>query len=581
MAAPGVASRGELASVPRANLSRAVAVLACAATVGFGLYAEEGRRASGRAWDLALLDLTAGLVFVAAGAAVYVSRPANRCWWLLVAAGGTWFLGTLAGVGDDDLATAGFVTASWHYYFLAHLLLAFPTGRLRARRDAVLLAAVAAVLAVRTLVRLLLFVPPDGTGCDCTQNRFTGVGDPRWFDLEETAFPWVVSALFALVVGEVVLRWVRSSGPGRRMLTPVLVMGAAVAAQIAYSQVLRQELAWAVVRSQDLFVLVVVVRSVAAYSFVVGLRRTGPARAAVAGVVGELDADPARLTAALRRALEDPSLELLPASSGHVPVAPRGRAVTVIEGDHGPLAALVHDEALLEDPGLISAVTAAIRLTADNERLRRELQARLDDLTASRVRIITAGDAERRRIERDLHDGAQQRLIAIALQLRLALARDEHGLGDAVRTAVEELGEVVEEVRDLARGIHPAILTEAGLQAALESLVDRSSLDVRTDLDVGQEPSAATASAAYFCVAEALTNVAKHAQAQHVVLRARGDAATLEITITDDGVGGASAGGPGSGLSGMSDRATALGGSLTVESPEAGGTTIAVVLPCG
>ena len=580
MAAPAVASRRDVTSLSHATVSTGLVLVACATAAGFGLYAELGRRAAGRTWDLALLDLAAGWVFVAAGAAVFRWRPANRCWWLLVAAGATWFTATLAGVPDVDVATAGFVTASWHYYFLAHLLLAFPTGRLRARGDVVLLVAVASALTLRSVVRLLLYVPPDGTGCDCVSNRFTGFEDPRWFDLEESTFPWAISVLFAMVVGGVVVRWVRSSGTGRRMLTPVLAMGTAVAVQIAYSQVLRQELAWAVVRSQDLFVVVVVMRALAAYSFVVGLRRTGPARAAVASVVGELDADPARLTAALRRALEDPSLDLVPVTSGNVPAAPPGRAVTVIEGDQGPLAALVHDEALLEDPGLISAVTAAIRLTADNERLRRELQARLDDLAASRVRLISAGDAERRRIERDLHDGAQQRLIAIALQLRLAMARDRDELGEAVGTAVEDLALVVEEVRDLARGIHPAILTEAGLQAALESLVDRSPLDIHPDLEVRVEPSPAVASAAYFCVGEALTNVAKHAQARRVELLARGDEEVLEITITDDGIGGASESERGSGLSGMRDRAAALGGSVTVESPSGGGSRVRVVLPC-
>ena len=281
---------------------------------------------------------------------------------------------------------------------------------------------------------------------------------------------------------------------------------------------------------------------------------------------------------------------MLPASSGAVPSPPPGRAVTVIEGDHGPLAALVHDEALLEDPGLISAVTAAIRLTTDNERLRRELQERLDELAASRVRIITAADAERRRIERDLHDGTQQRLISIALQLRLALARAEDaedpngrrspGLDLAVRTAVEELADAVGEVRALARGIHPAILTDAGLQAALESLVDRSSLDVRTDLDIAVEPSAGAASAAYFCVSEALTNIAKHAHASDVVLQARSRPGAVEITIADDGVGGAAETELGSGLSGMRDRLAAVGGSLTVESPASGGTRVRVVVPC-
>jgi signal transduction histidine kinase len=579
--ATGVARRG-LVPLPRVAASGLVAVCACTAAVVFGLYAEHGRQQMGRTWDLALLDVTAGFVFVGAGAAVYAWRPTNRCWWLLVAAGGSWFLGTLAGVGDVDLSTFGFVTTSWHYFFLAHLLLAFPTGRLASRRDVVLLAAFAAVLTGKSLVRLLLFVPPDGTGCGCVGNRVTGYADPRWFDLEESLFPWVISALFAVVVARVVVRWARSSGPGRRILMPVLAMAVAVAAQIGYAQVIRQELAWAVLRSQDLFVLVVVVRSVAAYSVVVGLRRTGPARAAVASVVGELEADPSRLAGALRRALEDPSLELVPVVDGALPEPGPGRAVTVVRSDEGAVAALVHDEALLQDPGLISAVTAAIRLTTDNERLRHELHQRLEDLEASRVRIIEAGDAERRRIERDLHDGTQQRLISIALQLRLALNRDpgEGPLDDAVRTAVDELAGVVQEVRDLARGIHPAILTESGLAAAVESLVDRSPLEIGADLEIRREPSAAIASAAYFCVSEALTNIAKHAHSQHVVLSARTDAGSLTITVTDDGVGGADAGDHGTGLSGMRDRVAAAGGSMTVGSPAGGGTTIHVVLPC-
>jgi signal transduction histidine kinase len=583
MAVPAAGvTRGGLVPVPRVTASRVGAGFACAAAVALGLYAEQGRREVGRAWDLAVWDLAAGFVFVGAGFAVYVWRPANRCWWLLVAAGATWFLGTLAGVADENVATFGFVTISWHYYFLLHLLLAFPSGRLRSRRDVLLLATAAVVLTAKSLVRLLLFVPPDGTGCDCVHNRFTGFTDPRWYDVEEAVFPWVVSALFALVVVQVVLRWARSSGHGRRMLTPVLAMGAAVAAQIAYASVIRQELAWAVVRADDLFVIVVLVRSFAAYSVVVGLRRTGPARAAVASVVGELGADPSRLTGALRRALEDPSLELVPMTDGAAPVPGPGRAVTVVRSDEGPVAALVHDEALLQDPGLISAVTAAIRLTTDNERLRHELQGRLEDLAASRVRIIEAADAERRRIERDLHDGTQQRVMSIALQLRLALGRDpaDRPLDRAVRHAVDELAGVVEEVRDLARGIHPAVLTESGLEAALESLVDRSPLDVRADLEITVEPTTATASAAYFCVSEALTNVAKHASAQHVVIIGRTDARTLTITVTDDGRGGAADSEQGSGLSGMRDRVAAVGGAVTVESPEAGGTTVRVVLPC-
>ena len=314
------------------------------------------------------------------------------------------------------------------------------------------------------------------------------------------------------------------------------------------------------------------------------------------GAMGGLDvaADPGRLAAALRSALEDPTLVLLPwspAVGGYVdasgqrvePVPAPGRAVTLVDGDRTPLAALIHDEALLEDPGLVSAVSAAVRLTVDNERLRQELEDRLDDLAASRARIIAAGDAERRRIERDLHDGTQQRLVTIALRLRVALARMPDGEGperEALTQAVDDLGAVAEEVRRLARGIHPAILEEAGLQAALESLVDRSPLAIRTEFAVQVEPSPAVAATAYFTVSEALTNTLKHAGDCEVCVAARTVDGRLRIVVTDDGVGGAR-GGQGSGLTGLEDRVRATGGTLQVLSAPGGGTRIEVDLPCG
>ena len=577
-----------------------VPLLLGGAAVAFGLFAEDQRRQAGRPLDLAALDLLAGFVFVAAGLVVYLRRPANRSWWLLMAAGGTWFLSTLAGSLVENLAITGFVTGAWHYLFLGWLLLAFPSGRVGTTVGHLLLGALAVMLAVRSAVRLWLYVPPDGTGCDCVSNQFSGVTDGRWYAGYENVFPWLLAVVFAAVVADVVVRWRRSSGPGRRVLTPVLALGVAVAVQIAYTQVVRQELSWAVVRAEELFVVVVLVRGVAAASFAAGILRTRSARSAVVGVMGGLEenADPDRLATALRRALEDPSLVLLPWSStaggyvdtsgrAAVPAAGRGQAVTLIAGDHGsPVAALVHDEALLEDPGLVSAITATVRLTIDNERLRRELQDRLDDLAASQVRIIAAGDAERRRIERDLHDGIQQRLVAIALRLRLALERlpdDEEGNGgqarDVLATAVADLGSAAEEVRRLARGIHPAILEEAGLQAALESLVDRSPIDVRTDFAVLTEPPPGVGATAYFAVAEALTNAVKHAEGRDVGVAARTVGDRLHVVVTDDGPGGA-VNGSGSGLTGLADRVRATGGSLTVTSPEGGGTRIEVDLPC-
>ena len=564
--------------------AQAAAVALAGAGVALGSYAEQGRRDVGRTLDLALLDLLAGYVFIGAGVAVLVWRPANRCWWLLMAAGGTWFLPTLAGVAGENPSLVGFVLAGWHYVFLVWLLLAFPTGRIGSRRGHLVLTALAVVEAVRSAVRLLLYVPPDGTGCHCVHNRFTPVSNRRWFDLAEDVYPWLLTGLFLLAVAEVVLRWRRSSGTGRRMLTPVLALALAVAAQVVYSQLILEQVEWAVLRADDLFVVVVLLRAVAAYSFVIGLRRTGAARTAVVTMVGELDdaGGTDRLTVALRRALQDPSLELVRVTGADVPVPGPGRAVTTVDSVDGPVAALVHDEALLEDPGLVSAVAATVRLTVDNERLRRELEARLDELAASRARIIAAGDEERRRIERDLHDGTQQRLVTIGLQLRLALTKLGEGgqpvATEAIARAIADLTDAVAEVRNLAHGIHPAILAEAGLEAALESLVDRSPLEVRTDLDVPVGLLPDVAATAYFCVSEALTNITKHARATHVHVTAAHVDERLELSVADDGVGGARA--DGSGLTGLADRVSASGGSLTVTSPPGQGTLVMVVLPC-
>ena len=230
--------------------------------------------------------------------------------------------------------------------------------------------------------------------------------------------------------------------------------------------------------------------------------------------------------------------------------------MTTVNSGDGMVAALVHDESLLEDPGLVSAVAAAVRLTVDNERLRRELEERLDELAASRARIIAAGDEERRRIERDLHDGTQQRLVTIGLQLRLALTKLGEGgppvATEALSRAVSDLADVSAEVRDLAHGIHPAILAEAGLEAALESLVDNSPLEIRTDLDVPADLSPDVAATAYFCASEALTNITKHAGATHVAVSAAYHEDRLEVTVADDGAGGAQT--DGSGLTGLADR---------------------------
>jgi signal transduction histidine kinase len=259
------------------------------------------------------------------------------------------------------------------------------------------------------------------------------------------------------------------------------------------------------------------------------------------------------------------------------------RAVTLIRSDTEPIAALVHDAALLEDPGLVNGLAAAVRLTIDNEQLQRRIKAQLDDVATNRARLIAEADAQRRRIERDLHDGAQQRLIGVTLGLKLAEGQvgrqTEAETRQALAQAVEDLGEAVRELRDLARGIHPAVLSESGLAAALESLADRSPIPVAFSVDVPRDLPDVIAASAYFAVAEALTNVTKHSGALSARLVAGTSDGIVHITVTDDGAGGAGVD-RGTGLRGVADRLEAVGGSLRVLSPVGRGTRVEIELPC-
>ena len=240
------------------------------------------------------------------------------------------------------------------------------------------------------------------------------------------------------------------------------------------------------------------------------------------------------------------------------------------------VAAIVHDPALLEEPELVRAAGAAAALALRNERLDAELRARYEDLRASQARLVAAGDEARRRIERDLHDGAQQRLVSLALMLRMA-ARRHPDDPDLVR-AGEELKHALQELRELARGIHPAVLTERGLEAAVAGLASRSHVPVTVtaELDGRLEPAVETA--AYFVISEALTNVSKYADATSAEVSVRQANGHVVIDVRDDGNGGADPS-AGSGLRGIADRVSALDGLLEVSSPPGEGTVVRAELP--
>jgi signal transduction histidine kinase len=224
---------------------------------------------------------------------------------------------------------------------------------------------------------------------------------------------------------------------------------------------------------------------------------------------------------------------------------------------------------------------ATVDLEQENRRLQAELQAQTRELRGSRARLVAVADAERRRLERDLHDGAQSRFAGVALHLRLAQrkAPPDSELARMLEAAIGELYGGIEELRELARGIHPAVLTERGLEAALASLASRAPLPVDVRVELDERLSTAIETAAYFAVSEALANVVKHAGAGLVAVDVRIERGRLVIDVSDDGRGGASIAG-GSGLSGLADRVGALDGRIAIDSPPGAGTTVRVEIPC-
>jgi signal transduction histidine kinase len=256
-----------------------------------------------------------------------------------------------------------------------------------------------------------------------------------------------------------------------------------------------------------------------------------------------------------------------------------GRAWTAVENDGRRVAAIIHDEELDARPELVGAAAAGSVLALDNERLKAELRARVEDLRSSRARIVEASMEARRRLERDLHDGAQQHLVALSLELQLIKNRlEDEGTRGLVDGALEHLATALEELRELARGIHPAILSDRGLPDALASLAARATVPVELDVELDERPVPAVEAAAYFVAAEALTNVAKYASARAATVRLRRSGDCIDVEVIDDGVGGADPD-AGSGLRGLEDRVAALDGTLTVESPRGRGTRVHVRLP--
>ncbi|HEX5590636.1 MAG TPA: sensor histidine kinase [Candidatus Limnocylindrales bacterium] len=547
-------------------------------------------------WSVTLtnasINLGFGLLWVAVLAVAVHRDPGGRMWKLLLlylAAQGHWVLGY---VQTDWTWTASQLFGPLPAAILLHLVLGFPDGRLRDRFDRWLVGLVY-VIAVPLQVLGFLVWDPAWVGCGptdwCPANVLLVVrNDDLYFLVGRVGLLSPVLALLA--IAETIRHWRQAAPAARRALAPV-----ALGMPLVFLQLGIWFLAPALDRDDiRVFILENKVFDLPSYLtpslFLIGVVRSRLARGAIADLAVELGRGVplGGLRAALTRTLRDPTLELAfaaPDGAGLVDPDGRpfvvgdapGRAVTRLEREGELLAVVVHDAALeRDDAALLRAAASVAGLALENERLQAQVRAQLEEVRASRQRIVEAGDAERRRVERDLHDGAQQRLVALAMRLDAARGTtiEAQALIDA---ATAELGVAIGEVRRLARGLHPTILSERGLRAAIEALAERTPIPVEVEADAARYPATVEATA-YFVVAEALTNVARYAEASHAAVRLAADHRDLTVEVRDDGRGGADPG-RGTGLRGLSDRVAAIGGTLQVDSPSGGGTVLRARLP--
>jgi len=536
----------------------------------------------------AILGVGIGWSFVASGLVAWARRPANSIGLVMVLAGFL-RLGAEFCTGSEQpvLYPVGHLLHDGFWIAVAYVLLAFPSGRLDSALSRWILAGAGLVLPL-DLAWLLL-------GGDGEPRNALAVAQAweaaRAVQRAETGLVLLLVALLIVVLAR---RWGRASPRLRVAIAPVLWAGAAGFGFLLLT--LADDTVGNPLGDIPMALLDLVLAGVAV-GFLVGLLRARLARAAVAELVVELGetAAPGDLRDALARALRDPSLALaywLPDGNRYVDVDGRPfelpadsecRAVSVAERDGRKIAALVHDPALGEEPQLVQSVCAAAALALENERLQAELRARLEELRASRARIVDAADQARRRIERNLHDGTQQRLVSISMALGLAQAKlqsDPAAAGAVFGEARQGLSTALEELRELSHGIHPAILTERGLIAALDELTLRAAIPVELAVaDTDRLPEQVEA-AAYYVVSEALANVAKHAHATIARVRVQPAGGKVVIEVADDGIGGADAS-RGSGLRGLTDRVEALGGRLWLSTPPGQGTIVSAEIPCG
>jgi signal transduction histidine kinase len=544
----------------------------------------------------AALFLFIGWSWIGVGLYAWWRRPDNRFGVLMTAVGFAFFLSALTAADARLLFTVGVVLSSVYAAVFVHMLLSYPDGRIGSRAIRRLVTS-AYLIAVIGPLPSLMFGDIERMGCeDCPVPTIFVADDETLFTILNTLVTVGAVVLVGYVLYVVIQRWQVAGQPQRRAMAPVIWSGVCLLVLLAGS------LTSEAVDGPDVVynvtsLLALSFFAVTPYGFLFGLLRS---RVMQAGAVTELlhrmseGSDRSGLREMLSTALGDRSLQVVywledkrrwVDAAGRPTTLPAeedpARAVTRVEREGRAVGAIVHDRALCEDHEMVRSVAAATALSIENERLQAQLRARVEELRASRARIVEAGTAERRRLERNLHDGAQQRLVALSLTMRLAQAKlhkDPNTAEQLLGGAQEELARALEELRELARGIHPAVLSDRGLAPALEALAGRSPVPVQLAGTPRERLPPAVEAAAYFVVAEALTNVVKYAnasQARVQVSRSNGHAI---VEVADDGCGGADPD-RGSGLRGLADRISALDGTLELRSPEGAGTLLRAEIP--
>jgi signal transduction histidine kinase len=531
----------------------------------------------------------ASILWLAAAFWIRARRGSPRLWLLLFAvvpASWVWAIDYSA-----TPLTCSISDTFWALPMLlcAHLLIAFPTGRLAGRLDRWFVA----LFYPFALGGWLLIAMTSEVIHNCEpfydRSVFAVWPDDGLNRLVLTTFNLALPIVGIAGVIAIWRHWHAATPATRRAIAPAIIaipLNVVMMLGTTLARAFQLDLGWL-----DSTPFAVAALGIAPAGLLAGLLQTRLERARAASLLVELGhgVPPGGLREALARAVRDPTLELaFPGPDGNGLIDPGGqpfrepaaaekRAVTRVERGGTLLAVLVHDPAIdVEDPGLVEAVGSAAGLALENARLAAEVRAQLEEVRASRARLAQAADDERRRVERDLHDGAQQRLVALTMRLEQA-RRTAQGSAALIDETTAELRQAISEVRLLARGLMPPILTEAGLAAAIESLSERTPIPVVADV-TDQRVAPSVEAAAYYLVAEALTNAARYADANEVRIDGQVEGGNLIVTVADDGRGGADPA-HGTGLHGLADRVAAVGGTLEVVSPIGQGTRVQAVFP--